>query len=77
MGKDQVIFVDSSSILISTDVKLIRIRCPFKVICVMEVNEIKSGQIKSVWSVYPSEIHRLLYLIDNKLFVYSYFRVSS
>ena len=77
MEKSEVIYLDTSSVLISTRAKLLRVTCPFKVVAIMKIDDIPSGEVKTVWAVYPSTIHKLLYLIDNKKFIYSYFQVSS
>lgn len=77
MEKSDVIYVDTNSILVSTKHnKLARIKCPFHVVAIRNVDDILIGQLKTVWAVYPSTGHRLLYLIDNKLFVYNHFHLS-
>ena len=76
MEKPEIIYVDTSSVLVSTKDKLIRIKCPFKVVAITKVDDILSGQIKTVWAVYPSNINKLLYLIDGKSIAYNHFQLS-
>lgn len=77
MEKNDVVYVDTNSILVSTgNKKLARIKCPFDVQCIRNVDDILLGMMKTVWAVHPSAEYRLVYRIEGKLYAYSDFRLS-
>ena len=75
MAQNEVIYLSDRSVLVSTTDKLMQVKCPFKAICIVDIKHILTGDKITVWKVHSSEEHRLLYLIENKLYPYKHFHV--
>ena len=75
MAQDEVIYVSTTSVLISNKSGLMQLKCPFDVECIMSINIICVYDKKVVWKVFSSPEHKLLYLIDKKLYPYKHFHI--
>lgn len=63
------------SLLAVTVNKLMRLKCPFYVRCIMSVGNIRKGQIAEVDKVLVTKQHLLIYEIDGKLYSYKSLRI--
>lgn len=75
MAQDEVFYLSDTNVLICTKDKLKLVKCPFDVECVVAVNGIYVGEVRTVWRVLNSEDHKLLYKIQGKLYPYKFFHV--
>jgi hypothetical protein len=63
------------SFLVIGNSGLHRIFCPFKVICVIEIDVIKVGDVLIVQKVTSYTGYKIVYIINSKAFSYHYFNV--
>jgi hypothetical protein len=68
--------INPESILIVTkEGVLLRLRCPFKAILVLEVANFKEGDVYSVQAVYLDNNSIMLYVICGSPYYYHYFEI--
>jgi len=76
MNQNKIILIDNRSLLVINDLKgLIRLRTPFKVICIEPVGKILKDDVHSVYLLCASAEYRLLYQITGQFYPYKYFMV--
>lgn len=69
-------FVSSDSILIMNILgTILRLRCPFRVLCLVEGKDVLVDQAYEVEAVRPSKEHKLEYLIDWKWYPLDWFLI--
>ena len=74
--KPILIYLSTSSILVSTSKGLIRLNCPFTVVCITEdLEEIKMDEKLEVTSVHSTSNEPLLYEILDKKYAYYLFMI--
>jgi hypothetical protein len=64
-----------SILVVSTDDKLIELRCPFKVEVIKNVKNMMISQIKEVAQVKLATNNKLVYIIEDKPYYYYYFTI--
>ena len=55
---------------------IIRIYCPFKVICIIQVSNFKIGDELMVERVCSADNNKIIYIIQSKAYFHSYFRLK-
>lgn len=69
-------YCDPYSVLIVTNKRrLIRLLCPFQVEVIRDIQSLRSGDLKFVTAVKSDMDAQLVYVIEHKLFHYSFFRI--
>jgi hypothetical protein len=63
------------SLLVHTPTKLIRLHCPFVVMVIIPVGDLKPEQLVKVSQVKTTKDKLLVYLIDNKAYYYYHFSI--
>lgn len=70
-------YCDSSSILVVTNKRrLVRLRCPFQVIMLSDVDNLKKGETAYVDAVKINSELQLVYVIRNKGYHYTYCKIN-
>jgi len=70
-------YCDPYSILVVTNKKrLIRLKCPFEVETIINIGKLTKGQTVKVEAVKINSHLQLLYLVQRKYYLYSYFKIN-
>lgn len=70
-------YCDSNSILVVTNKRrLIRLKCPFEVETLIDIDNLIKGQIINIEAVKINSHLQLLYLVQRKYYLYSYFKIN-
>jgi hypothetical protein len=64
-----------SVLVVTHEDKLIELKCPFKVEVVKSIKNFMVGQIKEVAQVKLATNNKLVYIIDDEAYFYSYFTI--
>ena len=67
----------NNSILVINTAGIYRLFCPFKAVCIQEVNSYKVGQEITVMEVKMSNVYKLVYIIQSKGYYHHYFMIVS
>lgn len=67
----------NNSILVVNNIGIYRLFCPFKAVCIQEVQSYTIGQEVTVIAVKMSNDYRLVYVIQNKGYYHHYFIITS
>lgn len=67
----------NNSVLVVNKLGVYRLFCPFKAICIQEVQSYTIGQQVTVIAVKMSNDYKLVYVIQNKGFYHHYFMITS
>ncbi len=73
MKKDIYIINSKSCLFFNSKKGLIRINCPFKVICIIEITEFKKGEKLIVERVSTDKYNSILFTINSNLYLHKYF----
>lgn len=63
------------SLLVMTPKKIIRLHCPFIVMVIIPIGDLKQEQLVKVVQVKTTREKLLVYLIDNKAYYYYHFAI--
>ena len=67
----------NNSILVINNFGIYRVFCPFKAVCIQEVQSYTIGQEITVIAVKMSNDYKLVYIIQNKGYYHHYFMIIS
>ena len=67
----------NNSVLVVNKLGVYRLFCPFKAVCIQEVQSYPIGQQVTVIAVKMSNDYKLVYVIQNKGFYHHYFMIIS
>ena len=67
----------NNSVLVVNKLGVYRLFCPFKAVCIQEVQSYTIGQQVTVIAVKMSNDYKLVYVIQNKGFYHHYFMIIS
>lgn len=70
------VYVDNTSLLVSTPKGMVRIKVPFKVMVVLQVEDYNTGDVLTVLLVGFTKKDNLLYYIGKRYYSYWYFEVK-